>query len=61
MLSVTARELALRVDRDARPAKVSFEVVGRARLLPVIGPDVDEEAVASVVEEVTDDQLFIEL
>jgi hypothetical protein len=61
VLRVAGREMTLGVDGDPRPAEALFEIVGRAEILPVIGTDVDEEAVTAVVEEVPDHQFFIEL
>ena len=49
------------VHRDARPAEVLLQVVGGVVHIGIGGADVEEEAVAAVLEEVADDQLLVEL
>ena len=60
-LLVVLAEPSQGVDTDPRPFELGLEVVGRAVLAPVVAADVDEDAPAAVVEEVADDQLFVEL
>jgi hypothetical protein len=61
VLRVAGGVLGVGVDADARPAEMLLEVEGRAVLLPVVTADVHEEAVLPVVEEMADDELFVEL
>ena len=61
MLPIPVRKDRLGIDRDARPPEMMLEVVRRTGLLPAIGSNIEEEPIAPVVEEVADDQLFVEL
>jgi hypothetical protein len=53
--------LGERVDSDAGPAEVPLQIIGRAPLHGVAAADIHEEPIPAIPEEVSDDELFVEL
>ena len=55
---VVGRKRLERIDGHSRPAELGFEVVRVALVPVVIGPDVEEDAVAPILEEVPNEPLL---
>ena len=58
MLTIPRREFLERVNRHARPSQVGLEEVRVVLLSVIVGADIQEDSVVTVLEEIANQPLF---